>query len=95
MSFKIKPNNTFKDDLKENPKAAMYMLKSFVYVLNTQETISKKRNDKYLDLCRKYFAFKKNESADNMLTLVEFQQGLFKPILSEMIKLKNSKRQVE
>ena len=54
MSFKIKPNNTFKDDLKENPKAAMYMLKSFVYVLNTQETISKKRNDRYLDLCRKY-----------------------------------------
>jgi hypothetical protein len=95
MSFKIKPNNTFKDDLKENPKAAMYMLKSFVYVLNTQETISKKRNDKYLDLCRKYFAFKKNESADNMLTLIEFQQSLFKPILSEMIKLKNSKRQVE
>jgi len=95
MSFKIKPNNTFKDDLKENPKAAMYMLKSFIYVLNTQETISKKRNDKYLDLCRKYFAFKKNESADNMLTLIEFQQSLFKPILSEMIKLKNSKRQVE
>lgn len=95
MSFKIKPNNTFKDDLKENPEAAMYMLKSFVYVLNTQETISKKRNDKYLDLCRKYFAFKKNESADNMLTLIEFQQSLFKPILSEMIKLKNSKRQVE
>ena len=89
MSFKIKPNNTFKDDLKENPEAAMYMLKSFVYVLNT------KRNDKYLDLCRKYFAFKKDESADNMLTLIEFQQGLFKPILSEMIKLKNSKRQVE
>ena len=89
------PSNTFKDDLKENPKAAMYMLKSFVYVLNTQETISKKRNDKYLDLCRKYFAFKKDESVDNMLTLIEFQQGLFKPILSEMIKLKNSKRQVE
>lgn len=95
MSFKIKPNNTFKDDLKENPKAAMYMLKSFIYVLNTKETISKKRNEKYLDLCRKYFAFKKNESADNMLTLIEFQQSLFKPILSEMIKLKNSKRQVE
>ena len=83
------PSNTFKDDLKENPKAAMYMLKSFVYVLNN------KRNDKYLDLCRKYFVFKKNESADNMLTLIEFQQSLFKPILSEMIKLKNSKRQVE
>ena len=83
------PSNTFKDDLKENPKAAMYMLKSFVYVLNN------KRNDKYLDLCRKYFAFKKNESADNMLTLIEFQQSLFKPILSEMIKLKNSKHQVE
>ncbi len=95
MSFKIKPNNTFKDDLKENPKAAMYMLKSFVYVLNTQETISKKRNDRYLDLCRKYFAFKKDEPADNMLTIIEFQQRLFKPILSEMIKLKNSKRQVE
>lgn len=95
MSFKIKPNNTFKDDLKENPKAAMYMLKSFIYVLNTKETISKKRNEKYLDLCRKYFAFKKNESSDNMLTLIEFQQGLFKPILSEMIKLKNSKRQVD
>ena len=95
MTFKIKPSNTFKDDLKENPKAAMYMLKSFIYVLNTQETISKKRNDKYLDLCRKYFAFKKDESADNMLTLIEFQQSIFKPILSEMIKLKNSKRQVE
>ena len=95
MSFKIKPNNTFKDDLKESPKAAMYMLKSFVYVLNTQETISKKRNDRYLDLCRKYFAFKKDEPADNMLTIIEFQQRLFKPILSEMIKLKNSKRQVE
>ena len=95
MSFKINPNNTFKDDLKENPKAAMYMLKSFVYVLNTKETISKKRNEKYLDLCRKYFAFKKDESADNMLTLIEFQQSIFKPIISEMIKLKNSKRQVE
>jgi hypothetical protein len=95
MSFKIIPSNTFRDDLKENPKAAMYMLKSFVYVLNTKETISKKRNEKYLDLCRKYFAFKKDESADNMLTLVEFQQSIFKPIISEMIKLKNSKRQVE
>ena len=88
-------SNTFKDDLKENPKTAMYMLKSFVYVLNTKQTISKKRNEKYLDLCRKYFAFKKDESADNMLTLIEFQQNIFKPILSEMIKLKNSKRQVE
>lgn len=88
-------SNTFRDDLKENPKAAMYMLKSFVYVLNTKETISKKRNEKYLDLCRKYFAFKKDESADNMLTLIEFQQSIFKPIISEMIKLKNSKRQVE
>jgi hypothetical protein len=96
MSFKIKPNNTFKDDLKESPKAAMYMLKSFVYVLNTQETISKKRNDRYLDLCRKYFAFKKDETADNMLTLIKFQQNIFKPILSEMIKMKtDSKRQVE
>ena len=95
MSFKIIPSNTFRDDLKENPKAAMYMLKSFVYVLNTKQTISKKRNEKYLDLCRKYFAFKKDESADNMLTLIEFQQSIFKPILSEMIKLKNSKRQVE
>jgi hypothetical protein len=95
MSFKIIPSNTFRDDLKENPKAAMYMLKSFVYVLNTKETISKKRNEKYLDLCRKYFAFKKDESADNMLTLIEFQQSIFKPIISEMIKLKNSKRQVE
>jgi hypothetical protein len=89
MSFKMNPNNTFRDDLKENPQAAVYMLKSFVYVLNT------KRNDKYLDLCRKYFAFKKDEPADNMLTIIEFQQRLFKPILSEMIKLKNSKRQVE
>lgn len=89
-------SNTFKDDLKENPKAAMYMLKSFVYVLNTKQTISKKRNEKYLDLCRKYFAFKKDESADNMLTLIEFQQSIFKPILSEMIKMKtDSKRQVE
>jgi len=95
MSFKIIASNTFRDDLKENPKAAMYMLKSFVYVLNTKETISKKRNEKYLDLCRKYFAFKKDESADNMLTLIEFQQSIFKPIISEMIKLKNSKRQVE
>ena len=95
MSFKIIPSNTFRDDLKENPKAAMYMLKSFVYVLNTKETISKKRNEKYLDLCRKYFAFKKDESADNMLTLIEFQQSIFKPIISEMIKLKNSKRQME
>ena len=82
-------SNTFKDNLKENPKAAMYMLKSFVYVLNT------KRNGKYLDLCRKYFAFNKDESADNMITIIEFQQRLFEPILSEMIKLKNSKRQVE
>ncbi len=95
MSFKMTPSNTFRDDLKENPKAAIYMLKSFVYVLNTKETISKKRNDKYLNLCRKYFAFKKDEPAENMLTLIEFQQGLFKPILSEMIKLKNSKCQVE
>jgi hypothetical protein len=89
MTFKINSSNTFKDDLKENPKAAMYMLKSFIYVLNT------KRNDKYLDLCRKYFAFKKDELADNMLTLIGFQQRLFEPILSEMIKLKDSKRQVE
>jgi len=89
MSFKMTPSNTFRDDLKENPKAAMYMLKSFIYVLNN------KRNNKYLDLCRKYFAFKKDELADDMLTIIKFQQNLFKPILSEMIKLKNSKRQVE
>ena len=89
MTFKMTPSNTFKDDLKENPKAAMYMLKSFIYVLNT------KRNDKYLDLCRNYFAFKKDELADNMITIIEFQQRLFEPILSEMIKLKNSKHQVE
>tara|TARA_B110000003_G_scaffold62799_1_gene63233 strand:+ start:669 stop:956 length:288 start_codon:yes stop_codon:yes gene_type:complete len=95
MIFKMTASNTFKDDLKENPQAAMNMLKSFVYVLNTKQTISKKRNKKYLDLCRKYFAFKKDEPADNMLTLIEFQQNIFKPILSEMIKLKNSKRQVE
>ena len=89
-------SNTFRDDLKENPKAAMYMLKSFVYVLNNiSSCIDLKRNNKYLDLCRKYFAFKKDESAENMLTLIKFQQSLFKPILSEMIELKNSKCQVE
>lgn len=88
MTFKINPSNTFRDDLKENPKAAIYMLKSFVYVLND------KPNKKYLDLCRKYFAFKKDELSDNMLTILKFQQTIFKPILSEMVKLKNSKRQV-
>lgn len=89
MTFKMNPSSTFREDLKDNPEAALFMLKSFIYVLNT------KRNDKYLDLCRKYFAFKKDELSDNMLTLVEFQQSIFKPIISEMIKLKNSKRQVE
>ena len=88
MTFKMNPSNTFRNDLKENPKAAIYMLKSFVYVLNN------KPNKKYLDLCRKYFAFKKDELTDNMLTIIKFQQTIFKPILSEMIKLKNSKRQV-
>lgn len=88
MTFKMNPSNTFRDDLKENPKAAIYMLKSFVYVLND------KPNKKYLDLCRKYFAFKKDELSDNMLTILKFQQTIFKPILSEMVKLKNSKRQV-
>ena len=85
----MNPSSTFRKDLKDNPEAALFMLKSFIYVLNT------KRNDKYLDLCRKYFAFKKDELSDNMLTLVEFQQSIFKPIISEMIKLKNSKRQVK
>ena len=89
MTFKMNPSSTFRKDLKDNPEAALFMLKSFIYVLNT------KRNDKYLDLCRKYFAFKKDELSDNMLTLVEFQQSIFKPIILEMIKLKNSKRQVE
>jgi len=89
MTFKMNPSSTFRKDLKDNPEAALFMLKSFIYVLNT------KRNDKYLDLCRKYFAFKKDELSDNMLTLVEFQQSIFKPIISEMIKLKNSKRQVK
>jgi hypothetical protein len=89
MTFKMNPSNTFRDDLKENPQAAVYMLKSFIYVLNN------KPNKKYLDLCRKYFSFKKNELKDNMLTIIKFQQNIFKPILSEMIKLKNSKRQVE
>ena len=50
MTFKMNPSNTFRDDLKENPQAAVYMLKSFIYVLNTKQTISKKRNKKYLDL---------------------------------------------
>ena len=85
----MNPSNTFRDDLKENPKAAIYMLKSFIYVLNN------KPNKKYLNLCRKYFAFKKDELTDNMLTIIKFQQTIFKPILSEMVKLTNSKRQVE
>tara|TARA_R110002073_G_scaffold78492_8_gene189279 strand:+ start:267 stop:536 length:270 start_codon:yes stop_codon:yes gene_type:complete len=89
MTFKMNPSNTFRDDLKENPKAAIYMLKSFIYVLNN------KPNKKYLNLCRKYFAFKKDELTDNMLTIIKFQQTIFKPILSEMVKLTNSKRQVE
>ena len=88
MTFKMNPSNTFRQDLKENPEAAIFMLKSFIYVLNN------KPNKKYLELCRKYFAFKKDEIADNMLTIIKFQQTIFKPILSEMIKLKNSKRQV-
>ena len=85
----MNPSNTFRDDLKENPKAAIYMLKSFIYVLNN------KPNKKYLNLCRKYFAFKKDELTNNMLTIIKFQQTIFKPILSEMVKLTNSKRQVE
>tara|TARA_R110002074_G_scaffold48308_5_gene123639 strand:+ start:2005 stop:2274 length:270 start_codon:yes stop_codon:yes gene_type:complete len=89
MTFKMNPSNTFRDDLKENPKAAIYMLKSFIYVLNN------KPNKKYLNLCRKYFAFKKDELTNNMLTIIKFQQTIFKPILSEMVKLTNSKRQVE
>ena len=88
MTFKMNPSNTFRQDLKENPEAAIFMLKSFIYVLNN------KPNKKYLELCKKYFAFKKDEIADNMLTIIKFQQTIFKPILSEMIKLKNSKRQV-
>jgi hypothetical protein len=88
MTFKMNPSNTFRQDLKENPEAAIFMLKSFIYVLNN------KPNKKYLKLCRKYFAFKKDEIADNMLTIIKFQQTIFKPILSEMIKLTNSKRQV-
>lgn len=88
MTFKMNPSNTFRQDLKENPEAAIFMLKSFIYVLNN------KPNKKYLELCRKYFAFKKDEIADNMLTIIKFQQTIFKPILSEMIKLTNSKRQV-
>ena len=88
MTFKMNPSNTFRKDLKENPEAAIFMLKSFIYVLNN------KPNKKYLELCKKYFAFKKDEIADNMLTIIKFQQTIFKPILSEMIKLKNSKRQV-
>ena len=88
MTFKMNPSNTFRQDLKENPEAAIFMLKSFIYVLNN------KPNKKYLELCRKYFAFKKDEIADNMLTIIKFQQTIFKPILSEMLKLTNSKRQV-
>ena len=88
MTFKMNPSNTFRQDLKENPEAAIFMLKSFIYVLNN------KPNKKYLELCKKYFAFKKDEIADNMLTIIKFQQTIFKPILSEMIKLTNSKRQV-
>ena len=88
MTFKMNPSNTFRKDLKENPEAAIFMLKSFIYVLNN------KPNKKYLELCKKYFAFKKDEIADNMLTIIKFQQTIFKPILSEMIKLTNSKRQV-
>ena len=84
----MNPSNTFRKDLKENPEAAIFMLKSFIYVLNN------KPNKKYLELCKKYFAFKKDEIADNMLTIIKFQQTIFKPILSEMIKLTNSKRQV-
>ena len=88
MTFKMNPSNTFRQDLKENPESAIFMLKSFIYVLNN------KPNKKYLKLCRKYFAFKKDEIADNMLTIIKFQQTIFKPILSEIIKLTNSKRQV-
>ena len=88
MTFKMNASNTFRQDLKENPESAIFMLKSFIYVLNN------KPNKKYLKLCRKYFAFKKDEIADNMLTIIKFQQTIFKPILSEMIKLTNSKRQV-
>ena len=90
MTFKMNPSNTFRQDLKENPEAAIFMLKSFIYVLNNKSV----KDKKYLELCRKYFAFKKDEIADNMLTIIKFQQTIFKPILSEMIKLKNSKRQV-
>jgi hypothetical protein len=91
MTFKMNPSNTFRKDLKENPEAAIFMLKSFIYVLNNKSI----KDKKYLELCKKYFSFKKDELADDMLTIIKFQQTIFNPILSEMIKLKNSKYQVE
>ena len=37
MSFEIVPSNTFRDDLKENQEAAIFMLKSCIFVLQDQK----------------------------------------------------------
>ena len=91
MSFKIEPENTFRDDLKENQEAALFMLKSTIFVL--EDTSAKK--EKYLDMFRKYFHFEENDTAEKMLTVVKFMQSIFKPILSEMVKINDSKLELD